>query len=903
MIPQFKELGLLLVRSLRFHGVLYLLGRLSIFILAMACSEYGTSAADSRSMNGLLALYDFSESEGSRVNDLSNSGRPLHLVISDPGSVEWLDGALRILQPAVIRSEEVATGLNAALRFTGELTIEAWIRPAKVDQSGPARVVTLSKTGSERNFTLGQDGARWDFRLRTTRTTGNGTPSVSSHNNAVRANLTHVVYSRDRNGQARIFVDGVQSTQQRVDGDFSNWDNTYHLGLANELSGDRSWLGDLHLVAIYNRALASVEIENHFKIGADSSENLPAALKESKQLTEADISRQIFREHVAPIFAAHCIECHDPVTREGKLDLTQRITAMADRRKGNAITPHSLDDSKVWKMTISDEMPEDRPPLTAEQKDHLKRWIESGAKWDVEVIDPTIYQLDQGPPVVYPQRLTVNEYIQTIRALVGVDIGEEALTWAPKDLRADGFSNTAYNLTVDLKHVEAYAKLAEKVVERMDWNAFLETHVSCHQVTEKCLDRAVRDIGEWIFRGTMEDFEQDAFAHVARTVVHAGGDFREAMQFVVEGMLQAPRFLYRIEKQVGDGSRWPVGYDELASRMSYIIWGASPDRLLLDAAKSGKLFTRDGILAEVNRMLKDPRAKIRSEEFLSEWLHLGRLKNIQPNGEKFPDWKSELAEDMNRETLEFFEEVVWNQKRRVSDLFNAKVGILSARLAKHYGLEPALAEGEAGWSSYDLSNVPGRGGILTHGSVLTVGGDEASMVARGLFVLHDVLRGVVKDPPPCVDTTPVPAKPGLTQRGIALERINNPNCGGCHSRFEPLAFGLEKFDGLGSYHEKDEFGNELRDDGEIIIPGTPEPLRYQSSEELMDLLANHPRVQETITWKLAQFALGRSLVAGDVPIIQAAHEEAMQAGGTYPDLIRAIILSELVLKTPTEPAP
>ncbi len=870
----------------------------SIFV-AIACLGFGLQAEDSRTTNGLLALYDFSEKEGSSISDRSGIGRPLHLVISQPGSVEWLDGALRIHGPTVIRSEEMATGLNAALQFIGEMTVEAWVRPLNVDQSGPARVVTLSKTGSERDFTLGQDGDRWDFRLRTTRTSGNGIPSVNSAENAVSVELTHVVYTRDRNGWARIYVDGEQNVQKSVQGDFSNWDNTYHLGLANELSGDRPWLGDLHLVAIYNRALTADEIQTHFQIGADSPKNLPDGLNDSKPLTEADLSRQLFRDHVAPIFAAHCIECHDPVTREGKLDLTQRITAMAERRKGNAITPHSLEESKLWEMTVSDEMPEDRPPLTAEQKDHLKRWIESGAEWDVEVIDPTIYQLDPGPPVVYPQRLTVNEYIQTIRAMVGVDIEEEALAWAPKDLRADGFSNTAYNLTVDLKHVEAYAKLAEAVVERMDWSAFLDTHVNCRQVTEKCLDRAVRDIGEWIFRGAMEDFEQDAFAHVARTVVHAGGDFREAMQFVVEGMLQAPRFLYRIEKQVGDGSRWPVGYYELASRMSYIIWGASPDKQLLKAARSGKLFTRDGMLAEVNRMLEDQRAQDRSEEFLSEWLHLGRLKNLQPNAEKFPEWKSEFAEDMNRETLEFFEEVVWNQNRPVADLFNAQVGMLSARLAKHYGMQPA---GD-GWSSYDLSDVPGRGGILTQGSVLTVGGDEASMVARGLFVLHDVLRGVVKDPPPCVDTTPVPAKPGLTQRGIALERINNPNCGGCHSKFEPLAFGLEKFDGLGSYHEKDEFGNPLRDDGEIIIPGSPEPIRYQSSEELMDLLAKHPRVQETITWKLAQFALGRSLVASDVPIIQSAHAEAMQAGGTYPDLIRAIIMSDLVLKTPTEPAP
>src|SRR5690606_27027678 len=102
---------------------------------------------------------------------------------------------------------------------------------------------------------------------------------------------------------------------------------------------------------------------------------------------------------------------------------------------------------------------------------------------------------------------------------------------------------------------------------------------------------------------------------------------------------------------------------------------------------------------------------------------------------------------------------------------------------------------------YDLSKIPSRGGLLTQGSVLTVGGDEASMVTRGLFVLHELLRGVVRNPPPCVDTTPVPSQPGLSRRAVAEMRVANANCAACHARFESLAFGLEEFDGLGTFHE------------------------------------------------------------------------------------------------------
>ncbi|MCG8584154.1 MAG: DUF1588 domain-containing protein, partial [Pirellulales bacterium] len=281
--------------------------------------------------------------------------------------------------------------------------------------------------------------------------------------------------------------------------------------------------------------------------------------------------------------------------------------------------------------------------------------------------------------------------------------------------------------------------------------------------------------------------------------------------------------------------------------------------------------------------------------------NLARLDNLRPNKKKFPHYQPELADDMRRETLRFFEEIAWNRDRPLSELFNAQITFLTPRLARHYGLKPKASHGEK-LSTYDLSNQAERGGLLTHASLLTVGGDEASMVSRGLFVLSDLLRGVVKDPPPCVNTTPVPTKAGLTQRSIAQQRIASAKCGGCHARFEPLAFGLEKFDGLGAFHEKDEHGNRLRDDGEVLIPGQVKPIKYSSSAELMALLAASDRVSETIAWKATQFALGRPLAASDVATMAAIHKTAQAGGGTYRSLIKAIVLSDLVQERRTPPS-
>ena len=146
-----------------------------------------------------------------------------------------------------------------------------------------------------------------------------------------------------------------------------------------------------------------------------------------------------------------------------------------------------------------------------------------------------------------------------------------------------------------------------------------------------------------------------------------------------------------------------------------------------------------------------------------------------------------------------------------------------------------------------------------------------------------------------------PTKTGLTQRGIAEGRIADAKCGVCHSRFEPLAFGLEKYDGIGAYHEQDEHGNSLRDDGEVLIPGTATAIPYNSSSELMNLLASSDRVRESLTWKVTQFALGRPLVASDAPIVLQVHKSSQEHGGTSSSLISAIVLSDLVQITRTEP--
>lgn len=247
------------------------------YVLEFSASD-GLSSASAR-MNvtvstrvtqNLRALYTFQEGQGNTVRDVSGVGQPLDLNLVR-GAMTRVDGGrgIAIAQLSLIASAGPATKITNAVKRSNALTVEAWVRPAdnRVIQGAPNRIVTLSGDTGTRNFTLGlSENQQYVFRLRTTTMGINGANKVLEAGASTVNQLTHLVYTRDAEGNATLYVNGVAVRSDRIDGNLSNWDDNFRFALANELTGDRPWLGEYYLVAVYSRALSASEVTQHFNV-------------------------------------------------------------------------------------------------------------------------------------------------------------------------------------------------------------------------------------------------------------------------------------------------------------------------------------------------------------------------------------------------------------------------------------------------------------------------------------------------------------------------------------------------------------------------------------------------------------------------------------------------------------
>jgi len=348
-----------------------------------------------------------------------------------------------------------------------------------------------------------------------------------------------------------------------------------------------------------------------------------------------------------------------------------------------------------------------------------------------------------------------------------------------------------------------------------------------------------------------------------------GFPFEEQIRLALQGILVSPQFLFRIEHDRPSVTNTGAATDairdlspvELASRLSYFLWSSMPDDALLSAAESGQLQTREQILSQVKRMLADPKASAFTEAFAGQWLRLRNLDQWQPDSDLFPDFDNNLRLAMRRETELVFETLL-HENGTIDDFLAADFTFLNQRLAKHYGIKGV--EGDE-FRRVSLTGT-NRSGVLTHASVLTISSypTRTSPVLRGLWLLENVLGAPPPPPPPDI---PELDSDGVGNAATLRERMErhrtDPTCAACHSKMDPLGFGLENFDAIGRYRKAE--GNLPIDASGTLPDGTS----FDGPESMKQvLLAQRREIAKNLAEKMLTFALGRGVERHDRPAVE-----------------------------------
>ncbi len=414
---------------------------------------------------------------------------------------------------------------------------------------------------------------------------------------------------------------------------------------------------------------------------------------------------------------------------------------------------------------------------------------------------------------------------------------------------------------------------------------FVCGHPRGHHVTG-CASRIVGSLAERAFRRPVPAAESARYTALFRQARQRGDSFDDGIVVALQALLVSPDFLFRLEQDrlPASGTAGAVSQHELATRLAYFLWASMPDQTLRQHADSGALRRPEVLAAEVRRMLSDPKASALVREFGGQWLQYRALENVKPDVEKFPDFDPYLRMSMREETERFFSRIV-AEDRSILEFLDGKYTYLNERLARHYGVEGVTGPA---FRLVPLTD-PNRGGVITHGSVLTVSSysTRTSPVLRGKWVLDNLLDAPPPEPPPnipIIDEAAIGAS--ATQRQQLEAHRANPTCASCHRRMDPLGFGLENFDAIGKWRDKD---------GAFPVDASgalPDGRSFSGPAQLTAILAGEQEAfAKALTSKMLTYALGRGLEPYDRRTIRMIARRLPQHDYRFSGLVLEIVKS------------
>jgi hypothetical protein len=405
-----------------------------------------------------------------------------------------------------------------------------------------------------------------------------------------------------------------------------------------------------------------------------------------------------------------------------------------------------------------------------------------------------------------------------------------------------------------------------------------------------CAEKIIADIGGAAYRRALSATDRKALMGFYDEGAKEGG-FELGIRAALEAILASPHFVFRIEElpaRARAGERYAISDHDLASRLSFFLWGTPPDETLIDLARRGTLSNPSVLQAQARRLLADPRSEALATRFAAQWLRLQDIEKVHPDALQFPDFHEQLSDAMRRETELFFISLI-RENRSVLDLLSADYTYLNESLARHYGI-PGVTGAEFRRVSYPDDR---RRGILGHASVLTLTShaNRTSPVLRGKWVMEVLLGSPPPPPPPGVpdlDKT-ADAKEGrlLTTRERMEMHRSNATCRSCHQFMDPIGLALDNFDVTGRWRIR-ENGAPLDTRGDFY-DGTP----VSNPAELQKALLKRPiPLIRTFAQNLMAYALGRRIEYYDHPAIRRMTGEAEANGYRLSDFILGVVRTD-----------
>jgi hypothetical protein len=497
-------------------------------------------------------------------------------------------------------------------------------------------------------------------------------------------------------------------------------------------------------------------------------------------------------------------------------------------------------------------------------------------------------------PVAGPspiRRMTRFEYDRTVLDLLGDDSRPASGFGAEEE--SLGFNNNAAQLITSHALVEQYMLAAEGVSERA--TAPLEKNLPCDPAEgeDACAVEFIEHFGKRAFRRPLTDAEREMFFDLYE-LGHAQEGFRLGIRLVIEAALQSPHFLYRVE--FGDPAASPselvrLTSWEMASRLSFFLWGSMPDDDLFAKAEADQLRTAEQIEAEARRMLEDPRARVLVGEFHKQWLDYERVANVTKDATQFPDWSPEIGSLMAEETRTFIERAIFDDEGSMTALLTAPYSYMSPPLAAFYGVE--LPSNDPGFSRVDLDPTQ-RAGLLTMGTLLTINAhtNQTSPTLRGRLIREQLLCDLVPAPPPDVSIEAPEVDPGSTGRDRFAQHTEEAGCAGCHNLMDPIGFGFESYDTVARFRSE-EGGKPIDASGSLVATDIDGP--FSGVVDLASKLAGSEEVGACYAKQWFRYGYGRVDTDDDACTIEQINARFSESGGDIKELLLALTQTDAFL--------